>query len=192
MKKLLSLIGSAAVLSLAAPALTFAQAASTDTPLGRVTNFGELVSLVWAYGSQVLIVMAVFFVVLGAFFYIASAGNEDRIAQGKEMIFGSLIAIVIVLTSGILMRTLHKTTAGTTGALSEVPQVIANATNVLIGLIGAFTILMLVYAALLYILARGDTDRIQKAHRAFRYGIIGLVIGVLAYAIVNAVVKFLI
>lgn len=174
---------------LAGTPAAFAQ--GTDTPLGRVSNFGELVSLIWAYGSNVIIGLAVFMVVLGALFYVTSAGNEERITEGKDMVVGSLIAIVIVMLSGVLIRTLHKPAEGTTGALSDVPNVIQNATNILIGLIGTFSVIMFAYAGILYILGRGDESRIDKAHRAFRYAAIGLVVGVLAYAIVNTVIRFL-
>lgn len=163
-----------------------------STPLGEVSNFGELVSLMWAYGSQVIIALAIFFIVLGALMYIASAGNDERIAQGKQMIFGGLIGIAIVLLSGVLIRTLHRPTEGTTGALAEVPKVISNATNILIGLIGAFAVLMLAYSGILYITGRGDATKLEKAHRALRYGVIGLVLGVLAYGIVNTIINFLI
>ncbi|MFH1012374.1 MAG: hypothetical protein V1760_01365 [Candidatus Peregrinibacteria bacterium] len=171
------------------PNVAHAQNAQT-TALGNVSNFGELVSLIWAYGSQVIMVLAIFFIVLGAFFYIASAGNEERLNQGKQMIMGSLVAIIIVLMSGVLIRTLHKPAEGTVGVLAEVPNVINNATNILIGVIGAFTALMLAYAGTLYIKGRGDADQIEKAHSAFRYALYGLVVGVLAYMIVNNIINF--
>lgn len=181
-----------------APKLAFAQDAvpeaaptGTQTALGEVSTFGELVSLIWSYGSQVIIALAIFFVVLGAFFYVASAGKEERIAQGKQMIFGALIAIVIVLLSGVLIRTLHKPAEGTSGALADVPTVINNATNILIGLIAGFTILMLVYAGFMFITGRGDAVKMAKAQSALRYAVYGLIVGVLAFTIVNAVVGFL-
>ncbi|QQR83309.1 hypothetical protein IPJ72_05930 [Candidatus Peregrinibacteria bacterium] len=62
------------------PSVAFAQGVETD--LGTVANFTDYVSLIWNYGAQVLLVLAAFFVVLGAFFYVASAGNEERISQG--------------------------------------------------------------------------------------------------------------
>lgn len=164
----------------------------TQTGLGEVSTFGELISLIWAYGSNVIIALALFFIVLGAFFYIASAGNEEKIGQGKEMIFGSITAIIIVMLSGILIRTLHKPAEGTTGALSEIPNVIGNATNILIGIIGAFTMLMLIYAGFLYLTGKGEEGKIEKAQRAVTYAIYGLIIGVLAYAITNIIIKFLI
>jgi cytochrome bd-type quinol oxidase subunit 2 len=185
MKQLILIIG-----IFLSPTLAYAQD-GTQTQLGEVSTFGELVSLIWAYGSNVLIALAIFFIVLGALFYIASAGNEERIKQGKEMIFGALIAIVVVMLSGVLIRTLHKPAEGVSGALAEVPDVIGNATNILIGLIGTFTILMLIYAGFMYLVGRGEAEKIEKAQNALRYAVYGLVIGVLAYAISNAVIRFL-
>jgi uncharacterized membrane protein len=172
------------------PNLAHAQTASTA--LGEVSSFQDLVTLLWNYGSQIILVMAVFFIVLGAFFYAASAGKQDRIEQGKELIGGSIAAIVLVLTSGILIELLHKPAQGTAGNLSEIPQVITNATNILTGAIGGFAILMMMYAAIQYTTAAGNPDKIEKAQRAFRYALLGLVIGVLAFGIVNAVVTFII
>ncbi len=162
-----------------------------QTQLGEVTNFGELISLIWAYGVQVLIAFGIFFIVLGGVFYITSAGNEERKSQGKEMIFGSLIGIIITMTSGMLMKVLHKPTEGTTGKLTEIPQVITNASNILISMITAFSILTIVYAGLLYITAKGNTEKIEKAHNAFKYSIYGLTIGILSYTITNIVIKFI-
>ena len=176
-------------LGLLSPQNAFAQEA-TQTALGEVSTFGELVSLIWSYGSQVIIALAIFFIILGAFFYVASMGNEERISQGKQMIFGSLIAIMIVIFSGVLIRTLHKPAEGTTGYLSDVPNVIANASTILVGIIGAFTVLMFVYAGLMYILARGDTSKINKAHAAIRYAVYGLVIGLIAYGLVTTLINY--
>lgn len=162
-----------------------------QTELGQVNNFGELVSLIWAFGSRAIVAFAIFFIVLGAIYYIASAGNEDRIEQGKEMVYGSLIAIVIVLLSGVLIRILHQPAQGVESTLSEVPTVIGNATNILISLIGAFSFLMLAYAGFQYLTGKGEKAKILKAHRAFAYSIYGLIIGVLAYGIANTVVRFL-
>ena len=163
-----------------------------QTELGQVQNFGEFISLIWAFGSRAIIAFAIFFIVVGSFYYIASAGNEEKIEQGKEMILGSLMAIIIVLLSGVLIRILHQPAQGTSGNLAEIPTVIGNATNILISLIGAFSFLMLVYAGILYLSGRGEKSRILKAHRAFAYSIYGLIVGVLAYSIANTVIKFLI
>lgn len=181
-------LGLLILIGLLSPENAFAQ---TQTALGEVNNFAEFISIVWSYGSQVIIGLAVFLIVLGAFFYVSSGGNEERIGQGKQLIFGSFIAILIVIFSGVLIRTLHKPAQGSTGALSDIPNVINNATNILVSVIGAFTVLMFVYAGLMYVLAKGDTIKISKAHAALRYAIYGLVIGVLAYGLVNTLINYL-
>ncbi len=188
-------LGLLLTLGLFSPIMAFAQEAEaapegTQTILGEVSTFGEFISLVWSYGSQVIIALAVFFIILGAFFYVASAGDEAKISQGKQMIIGSLVAIVIVILSGVLVRTLHKPAEGTAGALTDVPQVINNASNLLVGLIGAFTVFMFVYAGLMYVTARGDTEKVSKAHSALKYAVFGLVIGVFAFAIVNTALNY--
>jgi len=183
------IIGAVTAIGLLSPLVAYAQG-GTQTALGQADTFGDFISLIWSYGSQVIIALAVFFVILGAFFYVASAGNEDRISQGKQMIFGSFIAIVIVIFSGVLIRTLHKPAENTTGYLSDVPNVINNAATILVGLIGTFTVLMMVYAGILYITARGDTEKITKANAALRYSVYGLIIGALAYVLVNNVLNY--
>ncbi len=163
-----------------------------QTELGEVNNFGDLISLIWSFGSRAIIAFAILFIVLGAIYYIASAGNEEKIEEGKQMIVGSLVGVVIVLLSGVLIRILHQPSQGVASSLSEIPRVVTNATNILISLIGAFSFLMLAYAGFMYLIGRGQEEKIKKAHRAFAYSIYGLIIGVLAYGITNTVVKFLI
>lgn len=171
------------------PALAYAQD-TTQTALGEVSNFGEFISLIWSYGSQIIIALAVFFIVLGAFFYVASGGNDERVSQGRQMIFGSFIAIVIVIFSGVLIRTLHRPAEGTSGYLSDVPTVINNATNILVGIIAAFSVVMMIYSGFLYITAKGDSEKMNKAHHSIRYAVLGLIIGLLAYTAVNTVVNY--
>jgi hypothetical protein len=173
------------------PAFAFAQeTATTQTVLGEVSNFAELISLIWSYGSQVIIALAVFFIVLGAFFYVSSGGNEDRVDQGKQMVFGSFIAILIVIFSGVLIRTLHKPAEGTTGYLTDVPTVINYATTILVGIIGVFSVFMLVYAGFLYVTAQGDEEKVNKAHSAIKYAVIGLVLGVTAFSGVRLLIQY--
>lgn len=185
-------------LFLSFPAFAFAQNApaalppeTTQTVLGEVSNFGELISLVWNFGSQVILALATFFIILGAVFYVGSAGNDTRIDQGKQMVFGSFIAIGMVILSGVLIRTLHKPAEGSTGYLTDIPNVINNASDLLISIIAGFTVLMLVYSGILTITGKGDSEKINKASRSFRYAIYGLFIGVLAYTLANTLIRFL-
>ena len=52
-------------------------------------------------------------------------------------------------------------------------------------------ILMVLYAAFLYMTSAGDDSRIEKAKKTFIYGIVGIIIALLAYGIWTTVESFL-
>lgn len=64
-------------------------------------------------------------------------------------------------------------------------------TNIALGIIGALSVIMLVWGGLRYILSGGDSKKVTDAKNTILYAIIGLIISVLAYAIVNFVLNTL-
>jgi len=50
---------------------------------------------------------------------------------------------------------------------------------------------MVLYAAFLYMTSAGDDTRIEKAKKTFIYGIIGMIVAMLAYFIWDTVASFL-
>lgn len=61
-------------------------------------------------------------------------------------------------------------------------------TNVLLFLIGAISVIMLIVGGLRYVLSSSDSTAITGAKNTILYAIIGIVVALLAYAIVNFVV----
>ncbi len=61
--------------------------------------------------------------------------------------------------------------------------------NVVIGLIGFAAVVMIIVGGLNYTTSNGDAQKVKKAKDTILYGIIGLVVALLAYAIVNFVLK---
>lgn len=55
-------------------------------------------------------------------------------------------------------------------------------------LLGAISVVMLIYAGIQYITSAGDTSKIAKAKNNIMYSVIGLVVAILASAIVNFVI----
>lgn len=62
-------------------------------------------------------------------------------------------------------------------------------TNVALYVIGAISVIMLIWGGLRYILSGGDNKKITDAKNTILYAIIGLIIAVLAFAIVNFVLN---
>ena len=62
------------------------------------------------------------------------------------------------------------------------------AANVLIFLIGAVSVLVLIYGGFQYVTSTGDKSRVENAKNTILYAIIGIVVAILAYAIVSFVI----
>ena len=60
-----------------------------------------------------------------------------------------------------------------------------------LGIIGALAILVIVYGGVLYITSAGNEENIKKAKTAVTGAVIGLVVALLAYVIVDFVIKVL-
>ena len=60
--------------------------------------------------------------------------------------------------------------------------------NVLLFLIGAVSVIMLIIGGLRYVLSNGDSSQVTNAKNTILYAVIGIVVALLAYAIVNFVI----
>lgn len=63
--------------------------------------------------------------------------------------------------------------------------------NVLLFLIGAIAIIMLIIGGIRYTTSNGDSAQVQSAKNTVLYAVVGLVIALIAYAIVNFVISTL-
>lgn len=61
-------------------------------------------------------------------------------------------------------------------------------TNVLLFIVGAISVIMIVIGGLRYVLSGGNSSNITAAKNTILYAIVGLVIAILAYAIINFVI----
>ena len=60
-------------------------------------------------------------------------------------------------------------------------------TNAALYLIGAISVLMLIYGGIRYTISGGDSTAVTNAKNTIMYAVIGIVVAILAYAIVNFV-----
>ena len=60
--------------------------------------------------------------------------------------------------------------------------------NILLFVIGAVSVIMIILGGIRYVLSNGDSSQITGAKNTILYSVIGLVVALLAYAIVNFVV----
>ena len=126
----------------------------------------------------------------------------------KVMLAGMLIVPVLAFSS-ILVRPVSVSAQVATGDCSTTSgikngaacgNVNANATslfgtggifttitNVALYLIGALSVIMLIYGGIRYTVSMGDSKNVEAAKNTILYAVVGIVVAVLAYAIVNYV-----
>ncbi|MEI6850961.1 MAG: pilin [Candidatus Saccharibacteria bacterium] len=71
-------------------------------------------------------------------------------------------------------------------------SVFNNIANAALYVIGAISVLMLIYGGIRYTISGGDTGAVTKAKDTILYAVIGIVVALMAYAIVNFVLGQLI
>lgn len=123
-----------------------------------------------------------------------------RDPQTKLFIGAGIIAIAICL----MLSTGHVDAAGFNLGLSEganaargkdqvtdlfgTTGTFRTLTNVMLFLIGAISVIMLIIGGLRYVLSGGDSTQVTNAKNTILYAVVGIIIAILAYAIVSFVI----
>ena len=85
--------------------------------------------------------------------------------------------------NGLASCTKLNNTANTNDLMGQANTII----NVVIGVIGFVAVAFIIFGGFQYTTSAGDPGKVKKAKDTILYGIIGLVVAMLAYAIVNFV-----
>ena len=78
---------------------------------------------------------------------------------------------------------------GVPGELTGSDGVFETVVNVLLFIIGAVSVIMLIYGGIRYTTSGGNANNVTAAKNTIMYSIVGLIIAILAFAVVNFVVK---
>lgn len=92
-------------------------------------------------------------------------------------------------TDGIDCITTGANNAKTGGAKSsDLTSVFQLVTNILLFLIGAISVIMIVVGGIKYTTSNGNAEQIKSAKNTIMYAIVGVIVAILAYAVVNFVI----
>ena len=78
--------------------------------------------------------------------------------------------------------------SGTPNQLFGDGSIFQNITNAALFLIGAISVIMLIYGGIRYTISGGDTKNVTDAKNTILYAVVGIVVAIMAYAIVNFVI----
>ena len=116
---------------------------------------------------------------MGGTSVVAVLGNSVNTFAGKVKCPDGTDAGV----NGLASCTKLNNTANTNDLMGQANTII----NVVIGVIGFVAVAFIIFGGFQYTTSAGDPGKVKKAKDTILYGIIGLVVSMLAYAIVNFV-----
>jgi len=70
----------------------------------------------------------------------------------------------------------------------DLTEVVKQIINAVIGVLGIVCVVVMIIGGVNYMTSSGDTSKVKKAKDTILYGLIGLVVCVLAFALVNFVI----
>jgi len=77
---------------------------------------------------------------------------------------------------------------GNTAGADGLPEVAKNIINVILYVLGILAVGFIIYGGVKYSMSAGDATKVKSAKDTIMYAIIGLIVAILAFAIVNFVI----
>lgn len=135
-------------------------------------------------------VLAVLMIIVAGFRRVVSAGNEDAITKSNKSITWALGGLVLVGLSEFIVKDIVFPRQGATlPDVNAANAQIISLTNFAAGFVATVAIAMMMYGGYLYVLGATNEENATKAKKVFIAAIIGLLLALGAYAIVNTVIK---
>ena len=78
--------------------------------------------------------------------------------------------------------------AGVDNVAADPESLVKQFVNIFLFAVGALSVIMLIWGGIRYTTSAGDSNKVTAAKNTVLYAIVGLVVAILAYAIVNMVI----
>ena len=67
----------------------------------------------------------------------------------------------------------------------DMKNIVSNVLRTLFFILGVLAVIMIIYAGIQYVISAGDSGKVTKAKNTIIYSVVGLVVAIMAYAIVG-------
>ncbi len=72
---------------------------------------------------------------------------------------------------------------------ADLTSIVHTIINIIIGIVGFVAVVVMILGGISFITSQGDTTKVTKARNTILYGVVGLIVALLAFAIVNFVLS---
>lgn len=77
--------------------------------------------------------------------------------------------------------------AGRTGGATDLKQLVLTIVNYFLGFLGILAVIMVIFGGVTYVSSAGNDDAVGKAKKIIMYALIGIIIILISFVVVNAV-----
>src|SRR3989344_4059041 len=145
---------------------------------------------------SLLFLVVLGFLIYGGYYWMVSGGNEEKVRKAKQIISSSIIGLIVVLLSlaiitfvstaiGVAPPETQEGTGLFTGTLSDA---LTNMISTALTLAGVIALAMIIYGGFRWMTAAGNEDAVSDAKRILTASIIGLIVIIISWAVVNFVI----
>lgn len=133
--------------------------------------------------------IAVLFLVIAAFRLLISRGDTEQLGKAKTQITWAILGIIVAgLAEIIVFRVLFPAQGSRIPDAAEFSNLVVTMTNFISGFISTIAVIMIIYAGYLYVTSLGG-DGIEKAKKILIGAVVGLLIAMAAFGLVNTFIK---
>ena len=111
----------------------------------------------------------------------------EKVSKSAIVTGSSSVALLPLAARAVTDASEGAQSAAPTGAPTDLNAQIQNITNTMLLVIGVVAVIMLIVGGFRYVLSNGNEKAISGAKDTILYAIIGIVVALLSYAIVNFV-----
>lgn len=145
--------------------------------------------------QNMIVVLAIIFIVVGAVLYITSAGNESRMNTAKAAITASMIGLALGIAAPSFLKEISAALGwgAVDAAIAAAPtltSVAVKVLNFLLSITGIVAIIMMVIGGFAYLTAAGDEGKAEVGKKIVTYAVIGVVVSLGSLVIVTQIAKF--
>jgi hypothetical protein len=145
---------------------------------------------------QIIVLLALVFMVVGAFIYVTSAGEKDSIEKAKKTMTSAMIGLALGIAAPSFLKEIgnvlgwSSTSNAEVAAAPTLSMIATNVLNFLLSTLGIVALVMMILGATMYVTAAGDEDRVDSGKNMFKYSLIGVLLAMGSMVLLRQIAVF--
>ena len=105
----------------------------------------------------------------------------------SAVVLANIVPVVPMVAGASAVEQIEQGTGTVSSASSgaDLPSIASTVVNTMLFIVGILAVVMIIFSGIRYITAHGDKGQVESAKNTLIYSIVGLVIAIVAYAIVS-------